>query len=75
MREYIVEFLSPAYKSFCNGETCICRYRKPSAKYSEATLLEKSKFVVASGAEFLRQPNYDKKLNWPTDFECVFMIT
>jgi len=37
---------------------------------SEATLLEKGKFSAASGAEFLRQPNYDKELNWPTDFEC-----
>ena len=37
---------------------------------SEATLLEKGKFSIASGAEFLRQPDYDKELNWPTDFEC-----
>jgi len=37
---------------------------------SEAVLLEKGKFAVASGAEFLRQSNYDKELNWPTDLEC-----
>ena len=37
---------------------------------NEATLLEKGKFAIASGAEFLRQSGYDKELNWPTDFEC-----
>ena len=37
---------------------------------SEAKILEKGKFSVASGAEFLRQPDYNKELNWSTDFEC-----
>lgn len=37
---------------------------------NEATLLEKGKFAIASGVEFLRQPNYDKELNWTTDLEC-----
>ena len=36
----------------------------------DATLLEKGKFSFYSGAEFLRQSNYDKQVNWLTDFEC-----
>lgn len=35
----------------------------------EATVLDKGKFVIATGATFLRQHNSDKEFDWVTDFE------
>ncbi|HRZ86411.1 MAG TPA: transporter [bacterium] len=40
------------------------------ANTSEPTLLKQGKFLVATGATFLKQPNADKEWDWVSDIEC-----